>query len=46
MDAFVPARTLYEAAGFAPCEPFGSYAPSPNSTFMTLTVDDRENSPS
>jgi len=41
MDAFVPARTLYETAGFAPCDPFGSYSPSPNSTFMTLTLDGR-----
>jgi len=41
MDAFVPARTLYETAGFAPCGPFGSYSPSPNSTFMTLTLDGR-----
>ena len=38
MDAFVPARTLYETAGFALCDPFGSYASSPNSTFMTLTL--------
>ena len=41
MDAFVPARTLYEAAGFAPCGPFGSYSASPNSSFMTLTIDGR-----
>jgi len=41
MDAFVPARTLYETAGFASCDPFGSYSPSPNSTFMTLTLDGR-----
>jgi putative acetyltransferase len=41
MEAFVPARTLYETAGFAPCPPFGSYSPSPNSTFMTLTLDGR-----
>jgi putative acetyltransferase len=38
MDAFVPARTLYETAGFAPCGPFGGYSPSPNSTFMTMTL--------
>jgi putative acetyltransferase len=24
-DAFVPARAMYEAAGFAPCAPFGGY---------------------
>jgi len=39
MDAFVPARTLYETAGFASCDPFGSYSPSPNSAFMTLTLE-------
>jgi putative acetyltransferase len=38
MAAFVPARTLYEAAGFAACGPFGGYSPSPNSTFMTMTL--------
>jgi putative acetyltransferase len=39
MDAFAPARTLYLRAGFTPCGPFGDYEPSPNSTFMTLTLD-------
>jgi len=39
MDAFEPARTLYATAGFAPCGPFGRYAPSPNSTFMTLVLE-------
>jgi len=38
MDAFVPARTLYERVGFVPCGPFASYAESPNSTFMTLPL--------
>jgi len=37
MDAFLPARSLYAAAGFTPCEPFGEYRRSPNSTYMTLT---------
>jgi putative acetyltransferase len=32
MDAFQPARTLYQTAGFAPCEPFGTYSDSPNRT--------------
>jgi putative acetyltransferase len=41
MEAFVPARSLYTAAGFVPCEPFGNYRPSPNSTYMTLMLDDR-----
>lgn len=40
MDAFVPARALYSAAGFEVCEPFGDYVLSPNSVFMTLTLDD------
>jgi putative acetyltransferase len=39
MDAFVAARTLYQTAGFAACEPFGSYSPSPNSTCMTLLLN-------
>jgi putative acetyltransferase len=44
MTAFAPARSLYASAGFTPCEPFGSYRPSPNSTFMTLllTADSAE----
>jgi putative acetyltransferase len=35
MEAFQPARKLYEAFGFTYCGPFGDYAPDPNSTFMT-----------
>ncbi len=35
MDAFRPARSLYEAAGFTYCDPFGDYRPSANSAFMT-----------
>jgi putative acetyltransferase len=35
-DAFAPARALYASAGFERCEAFGSYAPSPNSAYMTL----------
>lgn len=35
MAEFVPARALYASAGFVVCEPFGSYLPSPHSTFMT-----------
>jgi putative acetyltransferase len=42
MEAFVPARSLYSAAGFTPCEPFGDYRPSRNSAYMTLALDDRE----
>ena len=26
MAAFMPARPLYAAAGFEPCEPFGKYS--------------------
>jgi putative acetyltransferase len=39
--AFAPARSLYARAGFEPCEPFGDYTPSPNSTFMTLSPHER-----
>ena len=35
MAAFEPARRLYARAGFEPCEPFGDYFHSPNSTCMT-----------
>jgi putative acetyltransferase len=40
---FAPARALYAAAGFASCDPFADYGPSPNSAFMTmeLTGDER-----
>lgn len=38
MPAFAPARLLYAGAGFRPCEPFGDYRPSPNSTCMTLSL--------
>jgi putative acetyltransferase len=40
MSAFAPARSLYTRAGFRPCGPFGTYSPSPNSTFMTLILKD------
>ena len=38
MSAFAPARSLYASAGFRRCGPFGDYSPSPNSTFMTLSL--------
>jgi putative acetyltransferase len=41
MAAFGPARALYARAGFTPCGPFGSYPPSPTSTFMTLRLGPR-----
>jgi putative acetyltransferase len=37
---FAPARALYADAGFEPCEPFGDYLPSPNSTCMTRRLGD------
>jgi len=40
--AFAPARSLYAQAGFEPCGPFGDYGPSPNSTFMTLSLQGPE----
>jgi putative acetyltransferase len=42
MEAFAPARTLYATAGFTPCGPFADYRLSPNSTFMTLSLDGPE----
>jgi len=39
MPAFAAARSLYESAGLRPCGPFGDYRPSPNSMFMTLSLD-------
>jgi len=38
MDAFAPARSLYASVGFVPCGPFGDYAESPNSAYMTLLL--------
>jgi len=38
MAAFAPARALYASFGFAVCEPFGEYGPSPNSVCMTLEL--------
>jgi putative acetyltransferase len=38
MDAFAPARSLYASMGFEPCGPFGDYAASPNSAFMTRVL--------
>ncbi|BEP15507.1 GNAT family N-acetyltransferase [Acidothermaceae bacterium B102] len=39
-EAFVPARTMYEAAGFTYCGPFGDYPDHPFSAFMTLVLTD------
>jgi len=38
MDAFLPARRLYETYGFASCGPFGDYTEDPNSHFMHLRL--------
>jgi putative acetyltransferase len=38
MEEFAPARAMYAQAGFEPCDPFGDYGFSPNSTFMTLVL--------
>ncbi|HAQ07945.1 MAG TPA: GNAT family N-acetyltransferase, partial [Bacillus bacterium] len=35
MEAFYPARKLYEKYDFDYCPPFGDYVKDPNSTFMT-----------
>lgn len=37
--AFAPARQLYLAFGFAPCEPFAGYTADPNSTFLALDLE-------
>jgi putative acetyltransferase len=39
MSAFAPARSMYTNAGFSPCDAFGDYRPSRNSTFMTLSLN-------
>ncbi|MBM7567651.1 GNAT family N-acetyltransferase [Paenibacillus sacheonensis] len=38
MAAFDPAKRLYVGFGFQECGPFSSYAPDPNSLFMTLEL--------
>jgi len=38
MDAFAPARRLYESFGFIYCAPFADYTEDPNSLFMTRTL--------
>ncbi|SMO52311.1 GNAT family N-acetyltransferase [Paracoccus laeviglucosivorans] len=38
-DMFLPARRLYERAGFVECGPFGDYRLDPNSVYMTLKLD-------
>ncbi|MGA2521012.1 MAG: GNAT family N-acetyltransferase [Acidimicrobiales bacterium] len=38
MDAFAPARRLYERIGFQACEPFGDYTANPHSTCMRIDL--------
>ena len=38
MNAFLPARTLYQSFGFERCGPFGEYQEDPNSIFMSLQL--------
>ncbi len=40
MEAFLPARELYESFGFSHCPPFGDYALDPNSVFFTRVLRD------
>ncbi|HET6875148.1 MAG TPA: GNAT family N-acetyltransferase [Acidimicrobiales bacterium] len=38
-EDFEAARRLYLSAGFEPCEPYGTYQPSPHNAWMTLALD-------
>ena len=38
MEAFAPARRLYERFGFEECPPFADYRPDPYSVYMTLAL--------
>ncbi|MFB5763964.1 GNAT family N-acetyltransferase [Paenibacillus medicaginis] len=38
MEAFAPARRLYESFGFEYCGPFADYIEDPNSVFMTKAL--------
>lgn len=38
MNAFEPARKLYESFGFEYCNPFSDYIEDPNSVFMTKVL--------
>ena len=38
MEAFRPARCLYESFGFKHCAAFADYKPDPHSVFMTLVL--------
>lgn len=38
VEAFAPAKKLYESFGFKYCKPFADYKDDPNSVFMTLEL--------
>ena len=38
MEAYAPARALYEKAGFTPCAPFAEYSDNPYSLCMSLEL--------
>ena len=40
MDAFLPARKMYEKYGFKYCQPFADYVEDAHSVFMTLNMPD------
>ena len=40
MQAFEPARRLYEGFGFTYCPPFADYTDDANSVFLTRTLED------
>jgi putative acetyltransferase len=42
VDAFAPARRLYQRMGFETCEPFGDYTSNPYSTCMIRDLHDLE----
>jgi putative acetyltransferase len=42
VDAFLPARRLYESFGFEYCGPFAEYREDPYSSFMTLALNSRQ----
>ena len=38
-DFFIPARKLFEKAGFTPCKPFAHYKEDVNSVYLTKLID-------
>ena len=38
-DFFIPARKLFEKAGFTPCKPFAHYTEDVNSVYLTKLID-------